>query len=60
MKIYLLSGEKSLSAEMEIVFTELLISGRSEKREEIPRSSDSLFEKKKERFLSCNFSPQTP
>ena len=50
MKIYLLSGEKSLSAEMEIVFTELLISGRNEKHEEIPRSSDS-FEKKKRKVF---------
>ena len=48
-KIYFLKGEKSLSAEMEIIFTELMLTEKikwaMKKHEEIPSSSDRLFEK---------------
>ena len=49
LKIYFLYGEKSLSTEMEIIFFRAVALWKDEigdeKHEEIPRSSDSLFEK---------------
>ena len=59
MKIYLFRGEKSLSAEMKIVFTELLIYGRNKKHEESLSQVIVCFREKKG-LLSCNFSPPTP
>lgn len=59
MKIYLFRGEKSLSAEMKIVFTELLIYERNEKHEE-SLSQVIVCLREKKGLLSCNFSPPTP
>ena len=50
MKIYLLKGEKSLSADMETIFYRAAALSKDEisdeeKHAEIPKSSDSMFDK---------------
>ena len=50
LKIYLLKGEKSLSADMETIFYRAVALSKDEisedeKHAEIPKSSDSMFEK---------------